>query len=52
MEPTHIRKKATIRNIATGEVKDYKFINAAKRASREIQLAAGGLGRGAVKVER
>lgn len=52
MEPTHIRKGKTIRNLADDSVKVHESINAAKRASREIQKSNGGLGMGAVKVER
>jgi len=45
----HLRCRSRIK-YPDGNVKDYKFINEAKRASVLIQRANGGLGRGAVKV--
>jgi len=46
------RKGSRITNLDTGKVDQYGFINEAKRASRAIQNANGGLGRGSVKVVR
>ena len=47
------RKGAAIKDLRSGEIKDHKFINAAKRESRSLQVAAdGALGRGSLKVVR
>ncbi len=61
---THIRTKRTIwpliaekdeegntLRMVKGKGKQFKSIALAKKASRDIQLADGGLGRGAVRVE-
>jgi phage terminase small subunit len=41
----YVRKGATIRNLESDEVTTHPSINAAKRASRELQKGALGLGR-------
>ena len=46
METKFERKGKVIRNIETGEVKDFDSINLAKKESRKIQLDSGGLGCG------
>lgn len=48
METLFIRNKNKIKTISTGETEVFKSINLAKKKSRELQLANGGLGRGAV----
>lgn len=35
---THVRQGRLIKELTSGEVVDYKSINAAKRRSREMQL--------------
>lgn len=50
METKFERNKAVITDLTTGEKKDHKFINAAKRASRELQGSA--LGQGLVRVKK
>lgn len=39
-----------VRNVATGEVQEFKSINQAKRWSRQWQRANGGLGIGKLRV--
>lgn len=57
MEALYERKGHQIKNLQTGEVQPFFLkgtvvpnISAAKRESRKIQEANGGLGRGSVKV--
>jgi len=49
-QPKYKRNNKTITDLATKQKTVYKFINEAKRASREIQIREdGGLGRGTLK---
>lgn len=49
----YVRQRKMILNILTGEQEDFKSKNAAKRRSRELQLAdGGGLGAGLLRVIR
>jgi hypothetical protein len=50
MKTQYERHKAVITDLSTGKKTDHKFINAAKRASRELQGSA--LGQGLVRVKR
>ncbi len=51
--PEYARKGKTIINLTTGVVEPYKSLNAARKASRHIQLAAdNGLGRGTLRLQR
>jgi len=49
---THIRTGKTILDLASGNVEAFKSVNKAKTESRFIQLANGGAGAGAVKVNK
>lgn len=47
-----IRKKNTIKNVITGEVEHFEFINKAKRYLRKLQLSNdGALSLGSVQVK-
>lgn len=50
MKTLYERRKNKIKTIETGEVKEFKSISLAKKESRKLQLANGGLGRGSVVV--
>jgi hypothetical protein len=53
MNARWIRKERIIQDVLNGEATDHKTINAAKRASRKLQLEAdGALGRGSLRRER
>lgn len=49
-EPSYLRKKNKITEVATGKVETFPSISAAKLQSRHLQKANGGLGAGYVKV--
>lgn len=51
MKALYVRKGSSIKNLATGENKEYNTINAAKKASANIQKENGGLGQGSVQME-
>jgi len=51
MKLIYTRRGKTLTNINTGKEQVFKFINEAKRESRAIQQANGGLGRGAIKIQ-
>lgn len=51
MKHIYTRKGKTLTNVNTKKNQTFEFINEAKRESRAIQQANGGLGRGAVKVQ-
>jgi hypothetical protein len=48
--PTYFRKGRVIRHVE-GAVEEFKSISQAKRRSRELQKATGGLGLGYLRVE-
>lgn len=52
IKQTHERHQHTIKDLSTGKRKPHESVNAAKRASRTIQLANGGLGMDSVSVAK
>ncbi len=52
MKTMYIRKGRKIKNIEDNTTEVFDHINEAKRESRRLQMANGGLGRGSVVVEQ
>jgi hypothetical protein len=50
MKTVFTRKNKILTNLETGNATTYKSINEAKKASRKVQIAHGGLGRGSLVV--
>ena len=48
-QTTHVRDVARILNLSTKQVEDHKTINAAKRASRQLQASGAVVRKGKVK---
>lgn len=51
-EPKYERVGKTIKNLTDGTSEGYQSKNLAKKASRALQLANGGLGLGSVRVKK